>query len=251
MSPSVSCVNPAGLQLSTTPVVTEADLDRVKRALDFTNRVSNTSNCLTHQRRIQFATAHDADKAGVAVVPVRTAPAVEFVSGPGELGYDQTKVAHLSTRTAGTVWKVYKHLGQDVKAGDVLALVDAAEVGKTKAEVLQALATLQLKETDVLASIKESAGAVPAARVREVEASVREAEIRVGAGCQALSNLGLPLERVANCSALFRRATSGQVASVGYSRRHRRHTRKDCHHESAAHHCSAGWPRDVARGRCR
>lgn len=192
VSECVLC-NPKLAQLSTTPVVTRADLDRAKRALDFTDRVSNTSNCLTHLRRIQFATAADADKAGITVEPVWTAPAVEFVSGPGELGYDQTKVAHLSARTPGTVWKVYKHLGQDVKAGDVLALVDAAEVGKTKAELLQALATLQLKE-QTLASIKESGGAVPVARVREVEAAVREAEIRVGAGCQALTNLGLPLK---------------------------------------------------------
>ena len=185
--------HPELAQLPKMPVVAQADLDRAKRALDFADRTANNPNCRTHLRRIQFATAADADKAGVKVEPVWTAPAVEFVTGPGEIGYDQTKVAHLSSRSPGTVWKVYKHLGQDVKAGEVLALVDAAEVGKTKAELLQALATLQLKEQTV-ASIKESAGAVPVARVREAEAAVREAEIRVGAGCQALTNLGLPLK---------------------------------------------------------
>lgn len=185
--------HPELAELPKTPAVTQADLDRAKRSLDFTDRVANNPNCRTHLRRIQFATAADADKAGVKVELVWTAPAVEFVTGPGEIGCDQTKVAHLSARSPGTVWKVFKHLGQDVKAGDVLALVDAAEVGKTKAELLQALATLQLKEQTV-ASIKESAGAVPVARVREAEAAVREAEIRVGAGCQALTNLGLPLK---------------------------------------------------------
>lgn len=185
--------NPELAQLTEPPVVAQADLDRAKRALDFADRPANTSNCSKHHRRIQYATAKDADKAGVVVELVWTAPAVEFVAAPGEIGYDQTKVAHLSARSPGTVWKVYKHLGQDVKAGDVLALVDAAEVGKTKAELLQALATLQLKE-QTAASIKDSAGAVPVARVREAEAAVREAEIRVGAGCQALTNLGLPLK---------------------------------------------------------
>lgn len=184
--------HPQLAQLPKTPLVTAADLVRARRSLDFAARPAANPNCKTHLRRIQFATAADADKAGVTVEPVWTAPAVEFVAGPGEIGYDQTKVAHLSARSPGTVWKVYKHLGQDVKAGDVLALVDAAEVGKAKAEVLQALATLQLRE-QTLASFKESAGAVPAARVREAEAAVREAEIRVGAGCQALTNLGLPV----------------------------------------------------------
>lgn len=184
---------PALAQLPKAPHISQADLDRAKRSLDFAERPTNNPNCQTHQRRIQFATAAAADKAGIVVEPVWTAPAVEFVTGPGEIGYDQTKVAHLSARSPGSVWKVYKHLGQDVKAGEVLALVDAAEVGKTKAELLQALATLHLKEQTV-ASIKDSSGAIPVARVREAEAAVREAEIRVGAGCQALTNLGLPIK---------------------------------------------------------
>jgi len=179
-------------QLPKTPAVTQADLDRAKRSLDFAARTANNPNCTTHRRRIQFATAGDADKAGIAVEPVWTAPAVEFVTGPGEIGYDQSRVAHLSARSPGTVWKVCKRLGQGVRAGDVLALIDAAEVGKAKAELLQASATLQLKEHTV-ASIKDSTGAVSVARVREAEAAAREAEIRVGAGCQALTNLGLPL----------------------------------------------------------
>ncbi len=184
--------DPGLAQLPETPVVAPADLDRAKRALAFADRPANTSNCLKHLRRIQYATAKDADKAGVVVEPVWTAPAVEFVAAPGEVGYDQSKVAHLSARAPGSVWKVFKHLGQEVKAGDVLALVDAAEVGKAKAELLQAFAALQLKEQAV-ASIKEAAASVPGTRVREAEAAHREARIRLNAARQALVNLGLPL----------------------------------------------------------
>lgn len=191
--PECTLDHPELAQLPKPPVVTAADLDRAKRALDFADRPANNPNCRTHLRRIQFATAQDADKSGIAVEPVWTAPAVESITAPGEIGYDQTRVAHLSARSPGTVWRVFKHLGQEVKAGEVLALVDAAEVGKTKSELLQAFALLQLKEQTV-ASIKESAGAVPVARVREAEAAAREAEIRLGAACQALTNLGLPLK---------------------------------------------------------
>jgi cobalt-zinc-cadmium efflux system membrane fusion protein len=191
--PECTLCNPELAQLPTPPVVTPADLDRAKRALDFTDRPGNNSICRSHHRRIQFATARDTDKAGVAVEPVWTAPAVEFVSAPGEIGYDQSRVAHLSARSPGTVRKVFKHLGQEVKAGELLALVDAAEVGKTKAELLQALAGLQLK-VETLASLKQASGAVSGARLREVEASVVEAEIRLSAGCQTLTNLGLPVE---------------------------------------------------------
>lgn len=182
-------------QLRKPVTVTPVDLERAKQALAFTPRSSNNAICKLHQRRLQFADEQAVEKVGIDVEAAWRAAVVEFVAAPGEIGYDQTHVAHLSSRSAGTVWKVFKHLGQEVKAGDVLALVEAAEVGKAKAEVLQALATLQLK-TQTLASVKESGGAVPPARVREVEAEVREAEIRLGAGCQALTNLGLRIDEI-------------------------------------------------------
>ncbi len=129
--PECTLDHPNLAQLPNTPVITQADLDRAARALAFTPRPTNNPNCRTHLRRIQYVSAAAADKSGIAVEPVWTAPAVEFVSAPGEIGYDQTRLAHLSARSPGTVWKVFKHLGQPVKAGDVLALVEAAEVGRT------------------------------------------------------------------------------------------------------------------------
>lgn len=172
-----------------------ADLDaireRAKKALVFADRQANTAACTKHHRRIQYATAKDAEKAGVKTELVWTAPAVEFVSAPGEIGYDQSKVAHLSSRSPGSVWKVFRHLGQEVKAGEVLALVDAAEVGKAKAELLLAVASLRAKEQTVIAS---SGGVVAPAKLKEAEAAVVEAEIRVTAACQALTNLGLRVD---------------------------------------------------------
>lgn len=191
--PECTLCNPDLAQTAKVPTVSAADLERAKQSLAFTARPENNPICRRHERRIQFATAHDADKSGIEVVPVGTAPALEFISAPGELGYDQTRVAHLSSRSPGTVWRVFKHLGDTAHAGEVLALIDAAEVGKAKAEVLQSFAQLQLR-TQSLAGIKESGGVVPTARVREAEAAVRESDIRLGAGCQALTNLGLPLE---------------------------------------------------------
>jgi cobalt-zinc-cadmium efflux system membrane fusion protein len=185
--------NPELAQLPKMPEVSDSDRERAKRMLAFETRTANNPNCQTHGRRIQFATARDADKAGIAVEPVWTSEAVEFVAATGELGYDQTKVTHLSARAPGSVWRVYRRLGEEVAEGDVLAFVDAAEVGKAKAELLLAFASLQAKVKTV-AGLKESGAAVGFARLREAEAAVAEAEIRVGAVCQALTNLGLPVD---------------------------------------------------------
>ena len=53
--------HPELAQLAATPVVTADDLGRAKRALDFAARPANNPNCRTHLRRIQYATAADAD----------------------------------------------------------------------------------------------------------------------------------------------------------------------------------------------
>lgn len=184
--------HPEVAQTATPPAPTKADFARAERAVAFTDRPENNRKCQMHRRRIQFASKEAADKVGVEVEPVWTAPVTEAVSGNGEVGYDQTRIARLSARLPGSVWKVFKQQGDAVKAGDVLALIDAAEVGKAKAELLQAFAALQLK-TQASASIRSSGGAVPEARVREAEAAVRETEIRLDAARQSLFNLGLPV----------------------------------------------------------
>lgn len=184
--------NPELAQLAKPASVGPAERERAAKALAFAERTANSAVCKLHQRRLQFADVAAVERVGIDVEPVWTAPVSEFVSAPGEIGYDQTRIAHLSARSPGTVAKVFKHIGQEVKAGDVLALVDAAEVGKAKAELLQAVAALQLK-TEALASVRDSAAVVAGARVREAEAAVAEADIRVGAACQALTNLGLPI----------------------------------------------------------
>jgi len=185
--------HPEVAQTAVPPVPTSADFARAERALAFSDRPENTRKCQLHRRRIQFVTKAAADKVGIEVEPVWPAPILEAVVGNGEIGYDQTRIARLSTRLPGTVWKVFKQQGETVKVGDVLALVDAADVGKAKADLLQTVASLQLK-AQYFARVRDSEGAIADARVREAEAAVRDAEIRLHADRLKLANYGLPLD---------------------------------------------------------
>ena len=73
-------------------------------------------------------------------------PVVETVTGNGEITYDQTRTARLSSCVPGSVVRVLKkQAGERVKKREVLALVDAAEVGKAKSESLQALVQVRLR----------------------------------------------------------------------------------------------------------
>jgi cobalt-zinc-cadmium efflux system membrane fusion protein len=193
--------HPELAQTPTQATVSAADRERAARALAFTARSENSSKCKLHQRRIQLASQEVVERLGIKMVPVTRAAITESVTAPGEIGYDPTRVARLSARVPGTVWRVLKQIGDRVKAGDVLALVDAAEVGRAKAEFQQALVELALRQ-QTLKNLRASAGAVPQRAVVEAESAQEEARVRLLTAEQALANLGMPLnaEAVRNLS---------------------------------------------------
>jgi cobalt-zinc-cadmium efflux system membrane fusion protein len=95
----------------------------------------------------------------------------------------------LSSRSAGSVWKVFKTLGDEVRTGEVLALIDAAEVGKAKSELGRAVVQLQLKKRTV-DSLKAAVGVVPEKQIRDAESAYEEALINLTMATQALINFG-------------------------------------------------------------
>ncbi len=185
--------HPDVAQLPYTPTVTADDLDRAARALALTPRAENNGKCELHNRRIQFASDEAVKKAGVDSEPVETGAVVEAVTANGEITYDPTRTARLSARVPGSVFRVFKQVGERVTAGELVALVDAAEVGKAKAELLQAVVQLRQREK-VLAGYRESPGVVPARTVSDLEAAAGELRVKAATAEQALNNLGLPFE---------------------------------------------------------
>ncbi len=183
--------HPEVAQLPSPPTVTPGMLARAEAARSFADRALNSKKCKLHQRRLQFASLEALRKSGVQVGPVGVGVVTEAVAAPGEIAYDPTRVARLSPRLAGTVWRVEKNVGDRVRQGDVLALVDAAEVGKAKAAFLQSLFQLELKKK-TLASL-EASSSVPAQSVREARAAADEAQIQLVTAQQSLANLGMPV----------------------------------------------------------
>jgi cobalt-zinc-cadmium efflux system membrane fusion protein len=139
--------------------------------------------------RVRLASPDAARRAGIVLEPVEEGPVQEVVTAPGSIEYDPARFGQVSTRAPGVVWKVYKQIGDPVTKGEVLALVDAADVGRIKTDFLQALAQIDVR-TRALQRL-EATKAVPEAQVREAEAALREARIRLLTQQQALVNLGL------------------------------------------------------------
>ena len=191
--PNCPLCHPEVAQLKQTPVVADADRQRAARALASAPRPENNAVCKNYRRRIQFASLEAVKKAGVDVGLVDRQPISESVSANGQITYDQTRFASLSSRLPGTVWHVEKNVGDRVRAGEVLALVDAAEVGRAKTELIQALAQEELQRKVVNRLESRHRGRGRAGKIQEAQAEFVQARARLLSAQQALGNLGLPV----------------------------------------------------------
>ena len=207
--------HPDVAQLASPATITPADFARAERALALLPRTENNSHCLLHQHRIQFASMEAADLAGIDIAVAQTRPVVETALANGEVIYDQKHTAHLASRVAGSVWSVQRQAGEPVRKGEVLALVDSAEIGRSKSAFVQAISEVRLKQTNVerLAPLVQSA-TISAWQLREAEAALQEARIHLRSAQQALANLGLPV-RAEDFAALDPDAIADQIQFLG------------------------------------
>jgi cobalt-zinc-cadmium efflux system membrane fusion protein len=170
--------------------------EQAKRSLVFAEREANGQECKLHPRRIQVASQEALQKMGIQVVQVQELPVEESLVAAGEIRYDPDRVTSLGCPVAGRIWRIESkgNVGQFVKPSDVLALVDAAEVGKAKAEFLQAVGQYELK-AQILERLRKgfTEGVVSESRYRDAEAALFEARVRLVGARQTLVNLGLPV----------------------------------------------------------
>jgi cobalt-zinc-cadmium efflux system membrane fusion protein len=156
-----------------------------------TVKVDTTSAGPAH---IEFPSVEAWQKTGLKLQPARVETLARYVTANGTVDYDPPHYARLTARTAGTIRRVYKEIGEPIRKGEVLLLLDAAEVGKAKADFLTSLAQVKLRSTTLerLQAVDRQGG-VPERSVRDAEAALREARIRLFNDQQALLNLGLPV----------------------------------------------------------
>jgi len=134
-----------------------------------------------HEEGVVELSAAKVAAAGIetATASLTSLPAV--LSTTGQVDFNQDRLAHVSPRIPGRVHDVRAGLGEQVRRGDVLAMLDSLELGRSKAEYLQAKAREQLKsenyerEKGLYGDRISSEQEMLAARAAHIEA---EAELR-------------------------------------------------------------------------
>jgi cobalt-zinc-cadmium efflux system membrane fusion protein len=144
--------------------------------------------------QIEFPTADAVRRAGIQVAAVQIRTLVKQVTAYGSIDYEPSLYARVTAKAAGTVWRMRKEVGDKVQKGELLALVDSAEVGKVKADFLHSLAQVRLRTATLKQLQLLGGGGVISERSwRDAENELREARIRLFSDQQALLNLGFPL----------------------------------------------------------
>ncbi|MCY2963100.1 MAG: efflux RND transporter periplasmic adaptor subunit [Planctomycetota bacterium] len=162
---------------------------------DSTTTAENVSNATETSPNgdLTFPSENSVERSGIVTAPIQEQSLSERIRATGEVAYDQKLIASLSSRVPGTVWRVLKHVGDAVRSGDVIALIDSADVGQAKADFLSGLVAVESKE-EIVKALERIVGSVPDRQIREARIALRESQIRLHNARQKLTNLGFQVD---------------------------------------------------------
>ena len=151
------------------------------------------------------------DRGLIAVTEVTPRDFDSEVGLTGEIQFDNQKVAHIGPRVSGIVRQVKVDIGQQVKAGQTLAIVESVELAEAEAEYLEALAERRLmkKAFDRKKSLHDQK-IVSERDYLEAQQQHESALIRESSAKQKLLRMGLYNGSVAHL------AKVGHLAANGY-----------------------------------
>lgn len=152
--------------------------------------------------RLRFGSAEAAERAGIDFSSAYVGRLEVGVTAPATVTYDPARFVRLPPRADGTLWQIRKRLGEPVKKGDVLALIDAPEVGRARIDFATAQFQVDVR-TRTLDQVKVGAGVVPEARLREAETAQKEAKAQLATARGRLDAFGLdvPADALAGLTA--------------------------------------------------
>lgn len=160
------------------------------------------------------------ESAGLEVLTAGPGKVAVAVSLPGEVALNADAVAHVTPRVAGVVREVKRQLGDVVKKGDVLAVLDSRELADLQREALTARERLELAEANFkrqealrqehVTSEKEYLAAKQALAEARIEHRSATQKLALGSGGRSKEG-GYALVAPLDGTIIERHATVGEV----------------------------------------
>jgi cobalt-zinc-cadmium efflux system membrane fusion protein len=152
---------------------------------------AGASDCTRFLPVIRFNSPDLAQRIGLDTATATVEPHARRLLASAETAYDMRRSAEIIPRVAGVLKEVKADLGQVVHRGDVLAVVDSAQVGAAKASYLTAVAAVELAQVTYDRTVKlTQAKAAPGKTELESLTTLSQAKNGMRDAEQRLRNLG-------------------------------------------------------------
>ena len=156
-----------------------------------TQKTGTAKACREPLPTVRLASATLARKIGIQTAVVSEEEHAHRLIANAETAYDANHYADISPRVAGFIREVKVDLGQTVRQGDVLAVIDSAEVSTAKTQFLSSQASLKLAQaTAERTQSLAHTGAVAGKAELEVMTALNQTQAAVMDAEQKLRNLG-------------------------------------------------------------
>jgi membrane fusion protein, heavy metal efflux system len=134
---------------------------------------------------------------GIEVAPAGGGELAQSLTLPGEIVLNADQVAHIVPRVAGIVRRVDKNLGDEVQAGEVMAILESRELAEAKAACLAAEQRLTLAGANLTSAAElHTKKIMPDLEFLTVQKAKAEAEIESQAADNRLHALGMSEEQL-------------------------------------------------------
>lgn len=111
---------------------------------------------------------------------------------PALVELDQHRVARIGASVTGRVVEIKTMLGQEVRKGELLAMLNSTELGMAQSAYLKANSQVNLHRLEAeRARLLFDSGVIAAAKLQERESRLVEAEVDLRAAAQQLSVMGM------------------------------------------------------------
>ncbi len=177
---------------------------------------------------------------------------------PGEIRFNEDRTAHVVPRLAGVVQEVSADLGQQVKKGELLAVISSPQLSELRSELAAAQRRLSLAAATHQRELKLWREKVSAEQdYQQARTALQEAQIAVQNAAQKLAAIGAPpqsndLSRLRAARAVRRRGggEAPRPGRAGGRHRQRLHAVRPAHRLGGVRDRAQG-PAGRARGRGR
>ena len=147
-------------------------------------------------------TARMAERIQLDVAPVEVRPLSGMFTTTGRVDFNQDRMAQVSPRVQGRVHRVFVTLGDTVKQGQTLAIIDSIELGRAKSAFVQAKVQLDLARSTRAREEKLFKDRITSEQaVLEARSAEQQARAAYQAARQELHLLGLSEQEIDKISA--------------------------------------------------